>query len=172
MSQDKKPINAVIGVRHHGASTFYVRRSERMVNYPGVWSLFSIQFKPEELPDPRDLAAAERLFERMSADRAGGVPVHVGKYLTFGSSDQNPMGVDVNLHLYEIEFGEEPRLNPTFYADGAWLTPEEYQIRSSDRRCGLCMRLWADYAWMAGITDRPFLPGNARIAEDDLTEAA
>ena len=44
--ENRKPIHAVIGVRRAGGATFYVRRSEYMENYPGVWSLFSIQYDP------------------------------------------------------------------------------------------------------------------------------
>ncbi|HDZ73214.1 MAG TPA: hypothetical protein ENH55_10635 [Aurantimonas coralicida] len=153
-----RPIHAVIGVRRIGGSTFYVRRSNLMQNYPGVWSLFSIQHNPERLPDVRNLAAAQPLFDAMSAERLGAVPVTIRSYLTSGSSDINPMGVDVNLHLYEIEFDEEPLLNPCYYTEAAWLSAEEYEERCADQVCGLCLRLWADYAWIHGYTDRPFIP--------------
>lgn len=153
-----KPIDAVIGVRRIGGNTFYVRRSERMQNYPGVWSLFSIQHDPAKLTDIRDLAAAQPLFDAMSAERLGGVPVRIKSYLTSGSSDLNPMDVDVTLHLYEIEFDDEPVLNPRYYTDGAWLSAEEYEERCAEQVCGLCLRLWSDYAWMHGYTDRPFIP--------------
>jgi hypothetical protein len=153
-----RPITAVIGVRRNGASTFYAKRSARMTNYPGVWSLFSIQYLPEELPDPADLAAAGVLFERMSSERLGGIPVAVSRYLTAGSSDANPMKVDVTLRVYEIDFGAEPILHPDFYDEARWMSAEEYQTASAGQPCGLCLRLWSDYAWMAGITDRPFVP--------------
>lgn len=153
-----RPINAVIGVRRVGGSTFYVKRSPQMQNYPDVWSLFSIQHDPVGLPDVTDLAAAQPLFDAMSAERLGGVPVTVQSYLTSGSSDLNPMGVDVNLHLYEIDFKIEPALNPRYYTDAAWLTAEQYEDRCAEQVCGLCLRLWADYAWLMGHTDRPFIP--------------
>jgi hypothetical protein len=153
-----KPIHAVIGVRRRGGSTFYVRRSEQMENYPGVWSLFSLQYDPARVPDVKDLRAVRPIFENMSAQRLGGVPVRVKSYLTSGSSDQNPMGVDVSLHLYEIEFDEEPRLNEEYYTDGAWLSAEQYEEHCAEQVCGLCIRLWADYAWIMGYTDRPFIP--------------
>lgn len=157
MTQPKEPIHAVIGVRHHGESTYYVKRSLEMVNYPGVWSLFSIQFQPYQLPDPTTTGGAvDELFRRMSVERLGGVPVHVVRYLTSGSSDDNPMDVDVHLHLYEIRLPEDPRLNPRFYTDGAWLSPDEYEDRCADQVCGLCLRLWADYAWLSGSAPRPF----------------
>ena len=99
-----RPINAVIGVRRRGGSTYYVRRSDEMENYPGVWSLFSIQYEPSDLADVRDLDAAQPLFDAMSAQRLGGVPVRISSYQTSGTSDLNPMNVDVTLQLNEIEF--------------------------------------------------------------------
>lgn len=155
----KDEIHAVIGVRHRGDSTFYVKRSREMKNYPGVWSLFSIQFRPDELPDPKQLGGpVNGLFSRMSAERLGGVPVVVDKYLTSGSSDVNPMDQNVHLHLYKISLPEEPRLNPRFYTAADWLRPEEYEERCADEVCGFCLRLWGDYAWLSGITDRPYVP--------------
>jgi hypothetical protein len=156
--QNTKAIHAVIGVRRAGGETFYVRRSEHMENYPGVWSLFSIQYDPASVADVTDLEAVTPLFKAMSAQRLGGVPVRVQSYLTSGSSDQNPMGVEVTLHLYEIEFGAEPRLNERYYTDGAWLKAKDYEQRCAAQVCGLCLRLWSDYAWMMGYTDRPFIP--------------
>jgi hypothetical protein len=162
--QNRKPIHAVIGVRRAGGATFYVRRSEHMENYPCVWSLFSIQYDPASVEDVTDLKAVTPIFEAMSVQRLGGVPIRVKSYLTSGSSDQNPMDVDVILHLYEIEFDEEPRLNPRYYTDGAWLTAEDYEERCAEQICGLCLRLWSDYAWMMGYTSRPFIPKKAAIA--------
>ena len=156
--KQKQPIHAVIGVRYHGASTYYVKRSLKMANYPGVWSLFSIQFKPHELRNPKQVGGeVDELFGRMSEGRLGGVPVKVKSYLTSGSSDENPMGVEVNLHLYEVALAEEPRLDPRYYTDAAWLRPEEYEHLCAGQACGLCLRLWADYAWMTGLTERPFM---------------
>ncbi len=155
---DRKPIHAVIGVRRSGGSTFYVRRSDHMQNYPGVWSLFSIQYDPSSVSDMTNLDAVAPFFNEMSAQRLGGVPVLVKSYLTSGSSDRNPMGVEVTLHLYEIELHEEPRFNEHYYTDGAWLTAEEYEVRCAQQVCGLCLRLWSDYAWIMGYTDRPFIP--------------
>ncbi|MER9690020.1 MULTISPECIES: hypothetical protein [unclassified Mesorhizobium] len=156
--QSEKPIHAVIGVRRSGDATFYVHRSQFMENYPGVWSLFSIQYDPGAIADITDLEAVTPLFEKMSAQRLGGVPIRVKSYLTQGASDQNPMGIDVQLHLYEIELDEEPRLNPRYYTEGAWLTAEDYEERCAKQVCGLCLRLWSDYAWIMGYTDRPFIP--------------
>ncbi|MEA3037128.1 MAG: hypothetical protein QOH04_2905 [Sphingomonadales bacterium] len=160
-----QPIYAVIGVRHKGPSTFYVKRSLEMENYPGVWSLFSIRYRPEELLDPNDLQATGRIFERMSAERLGGVPVRVKEHLTEGASDENPMNQYVSLQLYEIDLPREPNLNPRYYTESDWLSPEEYEDRCAEQRCGLCLRLWSDYAWCMGITDRPFIPHTPHHAD-------
>ena len=163
--ENRKPIHAVIGVRRSGAATFYVRRSEHMENYPGVWSLFSIQYDPSSIVDEKDIKAVAPLFNAMSDQRLGGVPVRVKSYLTTGSSDMNPMGVTVTLHLYEIEFEKEPQLNERYYTDSAWLTAAEYEERCAEQVCGLCLRLWSDHAWMMGYTDRPFVPRTAFRSE-------
>lgn len=153
---DLPELHAVIGVRHEGERTFYVRRSEKMENYPSVWSLPSIQFARKAFGGPTDLEAVQELFDRMSEERFGGVGVRVNAYLTSGDSSANPFGNHVHLHLYAIELEAEPVLKPDYYTDSAWLLPEEYEERSADEQCGLCLRLWADYAWMHGITSRPF----------------
>src|SRR5438128_1957498 len=75
-------IHAVIGVWHRGAKTFYVRRSAKMKNYPLVWSLFSMQFKPEALPDPFDLDAVRVLMHQMALERLGGAVVGLERYLS------------------------------------------------------------------------------------------
>lgn len=154
---DRPTLNAVIGVWHKGPVTYYVKRSGKMANYPRVWSLPSIQYAPNELTDPENLECAQSLLYRMSLERLGNVPVRVKKYLISGDSDQNPYGVHVYLHLYRIELLSTPHLNSDYYTDDAWLTAEEYEKRSAGSACGLCLRLWSDYAWLAGITDRPFL---------------
>jgi hypothetical protein len=156
----KPSIHAVIGVRRRGPLTWYVRRSLEMANYPGVWTLLSIQFEPRDLPEPERDGAADALFARMSAERLGGAPVRVLGFLASGASDANPMGADVTLHLYEVEFLAEPRLDPRFYTGAAWLDAGEFERLSAGQQCGLCLRLWADYSWMAGQADRPLnLPG-------------
>jgi hypothetical protein len=132
--QDGKAIHAVIGVRRAGGATFYVRRSEHMENYPGVWSLFSIQYDPAVLASVTDIEAVTPLFEAMSAQRLGGVPVRVKSYLTSGSSAQNPMHVKVTLHLYEIEFDEEPRLNARYYTDGIHAAPSDAPLGAGPDR--------------------------------------
>jgi len=160
----KRPgeIHAIIGVRHRGDLTYYVRRSEKMANYPSVWSLLSIQFDPDWLDDPEDLDKVQQLLIKMSEERLGGVPIELKEHVTSGDSDRNPMNEHVHLHLYEIELPEEPILNPDYYSDAAWLSPEQYEEKSTGQKCGLCLRLWSDHAWMAGISDRPFV---ARAAE-------
>ena len=158
MSRELSKLHAVIGVRFGPGRTFYVKRSGKMANYPSVWSLLSIQFDPIELPDPDDLPKVQEFMESMSKERLGGVAISTKGFLTSGNSTDNPFGKHVHLYLYEVEFSREPVLNPDYYTDAAWLTPEEYEERSAGQRCGLCLRLWSDYAWMAGLSHRPFIP--------------
>ena len=158
MSEPLKKLHAVIGVGYKDNLTLYVKRSEKMENYPGVWSLLSIRFDPEELDDPGDLVTVQQLMEKMSRERLNSTPIAVKQHLTSADSAKNPINRHVFLHLYEVELLEEPVLNPDFYADSAWLTPEEYEECSKDAQCGLCLRMWSDYAWLHGIVDRPFAP--------------
>ena len=151
-------LHAVIGVWYRGDLAYYVKRSHRMRYYPGVWSLFSMQFEPSELKDPNDLRKVHRIMVKMSNERLGGTLIDVAGFLDSGNSDHNPYGRHVYLHLYEIQLDREPHLNPSYYTDGAWLTAEEYEGRSAGQPCGLCIRLWSDYSWLKGITDRPFIP--------------
>jgi len=151
-------INAVIGVWFKDGQTFYVKRSQAMENYPNVWSLLSIQFTPEELPDFTDLAATEKVMERMSQERLGGVPVRLIHYLKSARCSDNSMQVPVTLHLYQIELGTEPKLNPEYYVDSAWFTPEEYMKASENATCGLCMRMWSDYCYQAKVSKIRFAP--------------
>ncbi len=143
-----RPIYAVIGVRRSGSRTYYVRRSARMENYPLVWSLLSIQYDPDELRRPDDLSKVTAYMERMSAERLGGVPIRTKGLLIFGSEYSEALRRNVTLHLYDVELPKEPLLNPDYYIDGAWMTPEEYAFRSVGQTCGLCLRLWASFGWM------------------------
>lgn len=151
-------IHAVIGVWTRGHLTYYVKRSEKMQNYPGVWSLLSIQFDPHELERPRHLPTVQQFMEKMTEERLGGVPINVKEYLISGDSDRNPYEKHVYLHLYRIKLLGDPNLNSDYYSRGAWLTAEQYEERSAGQPCGLCLRLWSDYAWLIGTTDRPYLP--------------
>jgi hypothetical protein len=152
------PIHAVIGVWHRGADTFYVRRSMDMTNYPGVWSLPSIKYDPASPWDAADLDEATWFFHRLSMQRLGGAAVTVERFLYEDTSDMNPMGVDVTLRLYEITIGEGIRLEPSYYVESAWMMPEVYERESAGQPCGQCLRMWSDWAWLHGITDRPFVP--------------
>ena len=145
-------IEAVIGAWLKDGRTLYVKRSGRMENYPNVWSLLSIQFTPEELPDFSDLAAAEKVIKKMSEERLRGVPVKLVHYLKSARCSDSPMQVPVTLHLYQIELSGKPKLNPRYYVDSAWLTPEEYLAASADSTCGLCMRMWSDYCYQSGLS--------------------
>ena len=152
MESSVSQIEAVIGAWLKDGRTLYVKRSGRMENYPNVWSLLSIQFTPEELPDFTDLAATEKVMERMSQERLGGVPVRLIHYLKSARCSDNPMQVPVTLHLYQIELEREPELNQQYYVDYAWFTPEEYIKASENATCGLCMRMWSDYCYQSGLS--------------------
>ena len=127
MSDVLPKLHAVIGVWLHEGRTFYVQRSEKMINYPLTWSLLSIQFQPEELEDPADLAKVQRLMEKLSLERLGGVPIRAKQYLSSDNSSNNPIERHVFLHMYEIEVLEPPVLNPDYYKDSVWLIPTEYE---------------------------------------------
>jgi len=142
-------IRAVIGVRYRGPKTWYVKRADKMANYPGAWSLMSIQYEEAELPDPLQLDGARPLFERLAKERFPGEALHVLRHLISGTCSDNPMNERVILHLYHVEFDKvgAPALNSDFYTDAAWLTPEQYQEAAADQLCGLCLRLWSDYLY-------------------------
>jgi hypothetical protein len=151
-------LHAVIGVRAIGRETWYVKRSPTMANYPGVWSLLSIQHGEDELPDVTDLAAAMTLFRRMSQERLGGVPLVVTGHLTSGTCTDNPMQVRVVLHLYAVSFQAEPVLDPAFYTEGAWMLPSAYVAAAEGQTCGLCMRLWSAHSVRVGLAAMRFAP--------------
>lgn len=155
-------LHAVIGVWRKGQRTYYVRRSEKMANYPGVWSLFSIQFDPIELPAPEDLKKVQDLMKKMAEERLCGASIETKGHLLSDDSDHNPIDTHVFLNFYEIHFPRDPKLNPNYYTDGAWLTFDEYRqrLKSSPGQCGSCIRMWWDYAWGKGWCDHPF-PGEA-----------
>ena len=162
------PIHALIAVWHRGAKTFYVQRSERMANYPLVWSLMSIQFDPNSV-DPFNLVSVQPLMDRMATERLRGTPVRVTRYLSSASCADNPMRRRVFLHLYDVEVEGEPNLNPDFYVDSEWLEPAEYERRSMGATCGLCLRMWSDYCVSHRLTDRRFAPS---VHSEDRDEAA
>ena len=155
---------AIIAVAYVGGRTLYVKRSERMENYPGVWSLPSVQFDPGELTGRKDMRRVLTYLRKMSNQRLGGAKISVLDLLTSGSSDVNPISRDVHLFLYRIALEEEPALNPDFYTDMKWMTAAEFEDVSAGQTCGLCVRLWADHAWLLGLTDRPFNPRIAAYA--------
>lgn len=159
---ERPKLHAVIGVWNRGGQTFHVQRSAKMENYPSVWSLFSIQFAADALPEPDDLRAVQTYMERMSDERLNGVGIRTIERLASDNSAKNPIGKHVYLHMYRIELDHEPMFHPDFYADGRWLTFEEYELLSCDQPCGLCMRMWGDFAYLHGIIDRPFIPGRAQ----------
>jgi len=151
-------IDAVIGVWFKDGRTYYVKRSPEMQNYPNAWSLLSIQFTNEEFPDFTDLEGAQRVMERMAEERLGGVGLKLVRYVKSSRCSDNPMQVPVTLHMYEIELEGEPKLNPRYYVDCGWFTPEEYMKVSENTTCGLCMRMWSDYCYQMGLSERRFAP--------------
>jgi hypothetical protein len=162
MGEKLPKLFALIGVAYRGDRTLYVKRSMKMQNYPGVWSLLSIQFDPEILTDVKDLKQVQRHVDRMSDERLGGVPLAAMEMIASGDSDSNPIGKHVFLYLYRLELLKEPRLAADYYTDMKWMTALEYEHASIGQPCGFCMRLWGDYAWLHGITDRPFIPHMGR----------
>jgi len=154
----KKTINAVIGVCYEGDKTLYVKRSKHMENYPNAWSLFSIQFEPENLPDFLDLTAVQSLMTHMSEQRLSGIDVKVLQYISSTTCTKNPIDAIVNLHLYRIDFMEELILNPPYYSESSWMTPTQYLKKRGDGLCGSCMRMWSDYSVKAGLSDTRFAP--------------
>jgi hypothetical protein len=151
-------IHAVIGVWYQDGKTFYVRRSAKMENYPNVWSLLSIQFNPSTFAHDTDCKVVQPLMEQMSRERLGGAGIRVVKYLSSSHCFQNPMNKDVYLHMFDVELDDLPKLNPDYYADCAWLTPEEYSERSQGGTCGLCLRMWSDYSVRHRLAKRAFAP--------------
>lgn len=151
------PIHAVIAVWHRGATTFYVRRSERMANYPLVWSLMSIQFDPKVV-DPLDVASIQVLMAKMASERLQGAPIRLTRHLSSANCADNPMSRRVFLHAYEVELEVEPSLNEKYYVDSAWLEPDEYERRSMGATCGLCLRMWSDYCFRNRLTSQRFAP--------------
>ena len=152
MESSVSQIEAVIGAWLKDGRTYYVKRSPEMRNYPNTWSLLSIQFTKEEFPDFTDLQAAQRVMNRMAEERLGGVPVKLVRYVKSSRCSDNPMHVPVTLHMYEIELEGEPKLNPRYYVDSGWFTPEEYRKASENATCGLCMRMWSDYCYQSGLS--------------------
>lgn len=161
-------IHAVIGVCQMKPYALYVKRSQQMKNYPGVWSLLSMQFVPEELPDHLNLDKVDELFDSMSRERLGGVLVQARGYLVSGTCEKNPMNERVVLHLYDVAIPKEPKLNPLYYEDIAWLQPEEYIERAKGQTCGLCMRLWSDYCVKNNLARAGFAPA----LDDDVEQLA
>ena len=151
-------LHAVIGVWYQGDRTFYVQRSDKMENYPGAWSLFSIQYTADELPDSLDLDRVQPLMERMSAERLSAAPIKVRQFLTASTCTNNPINMIVNLRLYRVEFASEPVLNPSYYVNAAWMTPAEYLDRRGNALCGSCLRMWSDYCRKHGLNDTRVVP--------------
>jgi len=153
-----REIHAFIGVWYEEGKTFYVRRSRKMANYPGVWSLLSIQFEPSSYQEQLDPGYVQSFMEQMSRERLGGVGIRVVRFLSSAHCMQNPMNAHVFLHMYSVELDEMPRLNPEYYEECAWMTPEEYMEKSTGSACGLCLRMWSDYSVRHRLAAQSFAP--------------
>ena len=141
-----RPLHAIVLVLHDDDLTLYVKRSGAMEKYPGAWSLPSMQYDPDAFEDPNDLARAQELATALSDERLGGAALRIKRLVTEGSSDDNPMGVDVTLRLYEMEMRSEPVLDDRYYVGSAWMSPERCREKSTGGPSGLCVRLWADHS--------------------------
>lgn len=127
-----------------------------------------MQFAPDALPEPRDLARAQAIFAAMVAERFEGTPVRVKEYLRSGASPAPRIGKHVHLHLYAFEADEPLVLDPEFYPQGAWLTFDDFQARAGRAPCGLCTRLYSEYAVEQGLCEVPFAPAIAMLANEEV----
>lgn len=159
----QKEIHAVIAVWRRGNQAFYARRSRMMQNFPEVWSLLSIQFPQGETTSGATEARVSELFNKMSRERLGNVPITVNSFLTAGSAYNADLEAQINLLLYDIQMEEEPILNPNFYTDGRWMTFSEYLDIVGKQKCGLCSHLWLDYAYLKGWSPAPFHQNSNQI---------
>ena len=152
----KSPIYALIGVWSRNGLTYFVRRSQNMENYAGVWSLFSERFDPSTY-DPLEKDEVVAVFDRMSHRRLGGVDVTVGQMLSSRARYTTALGCRVSLWMYEVELANEPKLNPAFYSDSNWLTNDEIRKRVTAAPCGMCTRMLSDYRMRSGEISEPLV---------------
>jgi hypothetical protein len=158
MKSEAPSIYAIIGVSYKEGKTFYVKRSSKMKNYPDVWSLISIQISKEEFQSHLDLASVSERFDELSRERLSGAKIRVLEHLTSDDSDKNNIGCHVFLHLYHVDVLELNSLNPDYYVASDWLNQNELDDLNEDLTCGLCTRMWKDYAWHNDLLPRDFLP--------------
>ncbi len=161
----ERTLDAAIGVWTRGKLTYYVRRSEAMGNYPGVWSLFSERFDPDEV-DPLDRADVQTVFQRMAFRRVGSGSVKVGRFLSARSRYTPKLGCTVKLWMYEIALERDPDLNPDFYSDGAWLTDDDFRQRAEAAPCGMCTLMWSDYLKRLGFITEPLTVLDRELDDD------
>jgi hypothetical protein len=147
-------LHALIGVIRKGDKTLYVKRSQLMENYPGVWSLLSGRADRHEVSDSLDLTAIQKCVDRLSTERLQGTPLAVKRFLTSAQCDKYDHRLF--LYMYEIQCDGIPRLNPRYYDDARFMTVDEYLAASHDSMCGLCMSMWSRYCVRNGLADRPF----------------
>ncbi len=148
-NKDLLELHTACGAWCNGDKTYYVKHSENIWDCPGARSLFSIHFSPDELPVPQNLRKARVLMERMSKLRLYDAPIQVSSYLTSKDSKEDHGQKLAQLHIYKIEFQDilfPPRLNPGFYSEGAWLSPEQILEKIDGKTPGAGIRAWLDYS--------------------------
>jgi len=150
----KPELHAIIGVIHQGSTTFYVKRSNAIEAYPGVWSLLSVRASREELRDFLDLMQIQQCVDRMSSERLVSTPLTVKRFITSAQCDKQDHRL--YLYMYELESPVVPKLNPKYYSDFRFMDPAEYEQLSKDLMCGLCVSMWSRYCVKYGLTDRLF----------------
>ena len=138
-----RDILAFVGVWLRGDKAYFVRRSCRMENHAGQWSLPSVQLLPGVLSSDNVSVAVVEQFRRLSGERFRKSPISVKRFLICGREyrENIPRPAWVDLRLYEIAFDEEPRLDPEYYVEGRWMTLSEYRVASDPAAAGLCCNL-------------------------------
>lgn len=156
---DPQPVMENCGVAHGimnpmginaGTKVLWVRRSSKMNNYPGIWTLFSQQYSPEEILGAKDLAGAKEVFNRMASERLLGAPITIEAYLDQTSGFSDDLKREVHLMLYKIEFPWGLKLNEDYYTYAQWLTWDEHFKYHKQPSCGMCTRLFQDWSYLKG----------------------
>ncbi len=151
---DKEELHAIIGVATQGKWVLYVKRSELMENYPGVWSLLSHRVTRDEISKFWHYSAVQPFFERMSEERLEGIPIRVDKFLTAAYCDK--LDHRLYLYMYQLRCDTVPKLNPHYYTEARFMTAEEYLEARQGGMCGLCLSMWSQYCLKNGLVDKPF----------------
>lgn len=147
-----------------GVKVLWVRRSSKMTNYPLLWTLFSQQYSPDDIYGKGDITGCNEVFRRMSRERLEGSPIKVERFLDETEGYSEDLKCYVHLMLWKISFPFGVRLNPDYYIGAEWLTWKEHFRWHGRSKCGMCTRLFQDWAylhnlcpWPAG--EVPYAPG-------------